>query len=131
MHIIEQDIIKAVHDRKNLLTGNASGSGYAREHHLTGYRDSLEWDRDKRCFRYKLWGHIIFQKTGLHTVTVSDCGYRTHTTASRLNALFAALDIPMTVSFRKGYTYWHKDGELYTTSSFSFVHAGDYDVTIV
>jgi hypothetical protein len=131
MKTIEQDIIKAVRNRKNLLTGSASGSGYAQALHLTGYRDSLEWDRDKKCFRYKLWGHLIFRKTGLHTVTVSDCGYRTNTTASRLNALFAALDIPMTVMFRNGYTYWCKDGEIYTMSSFSFIHAGEYDVTIV
>lgn len=104
MHSIEQDIINAVRNRKNLLTGKASSSSYARLHHLTGYRDSLKWDRGSGCFMYHLWGNLIFHRTGLHSITVSDCGYATPTTTSRLNAIFAALDIPITASVRKGST---------------------------
>jgi hypothetical protein len=120
MKTIEQDIIKAVRERKNLRTGNANSSAYALAVHLTGYRDCLEWDRDKKCFRYKLWGHLIFQRTGLRTVTVSDCGYATPTTVSRINALFAALDIPVTASVRKENTVWFLHGE--------YIPGGTYDI---
>lgn len=106
MKTIEQDIIKAVRDRKNLLTGKASGSSYAQMHGLTGYRDSLKWDRGSGCFMYHLWGNLIFHRTGLHSITVSDCGYATPTTVSRINAIFAALDIPVTASVRKGKTVY-------------------------
>ena len=120
MHTIEQDIIKAIRERKHLLTGKASGSGYAQTHHLTGYRDSLKWDRASGCFMYHLWGNLIFHRTGLHTVVVSDCGYATPTTVSRLNAIFAGLDIPITASVRKGNTVWFLHGEL--------IPDGTYDV---
>ena len=126
MRQVEQDIVQAARFGVSFHSGTSSSY----KPYATGYRDNLTFD--KNTFSYKLWGSEIAKgNTDSKEITVSDCGYRTHTTASRLNALFAALDIPMTVMFRQGYTYWCKDGEIYTTSSFSFIHAGEYDVTIV
>lgn len=128
MHSIEQDIINAVRNRKNLLTGKASSSSYAQSHHLTGYRDSLKWDRGSGCFMYHLWGNLIFHRTGLHSVTVSDCGYATPTTTSRLNAIFSGLDIPVAVSIRKGKTVFFIAGVESHTDKFT---VAGWNVTII
>jgi hypothetical protein len=41
---------------------------------------------------------------------VSNCGYATATTKSRLNAIFAALDIPMSCTVRKKEMVYYYNG---------------------
>lgn len=96
MRQIEQDIVNAVRNGAELHVGTSSSYvPYA-----TGYRDNLTFE--KNTFSYKLWGNEIAKgNTDTKVITVSDCGYPTATTASRLNAIFAGLDIPMAVSVRK------------------------------
>lgn len=95
MRQIEQDIVNAVRNSTGLHSGTSSN--YVPD--ATGYRDNLTFE--KNTFSYKLWGNEIAKgNTDTKEITVSDCGYPTATTTSRLNAIFAGLDIPMSCSIR-------------------------------
>ena len=85
MRVIQQDIITALRAEKNFKSGQG--------------RDRIEWNG--REFRVILWGHHIAEGNAeTETIRVSSCGYSTQTTTSRLNAVFAAFDIPISAVIR-------------------------------
>ena len=96
MRMIEQEIIQAIRDRKSFSTSYTQDIYGKKE----GHRDVLQWS-EYDTFLYLLWGHEIAAGDLVEkTLEISDCGYPTATTKSRLNAIFAALDIPMSCSVR-------------------------------
>jgi hypothetical protein len=107
--MIEQEIIQAVRDRKSFSTSYVKDMYGKKE----GHRDVLRWS-EYDTFLYLLWGHEIAAGDLVEkTLEVSDCGYPTTTTKSRLNAIFAALDIPMSCTIRKKeMVYFHNGHEL-------------------
>lgn len=132
MKSIQSQIVGAVRSRSDFRAGSPSGSGYALRNGLTGRRDWLEFDKAKNTFYYLLWGNKIafgeVDKEGTClNLTVSDCGYPTQTTSSRLNAIFAGLDIPMSCEIRKGKSVFKLNGEEVQEE---MVKAGKYLVKI-
>jgi hypothetical protein len=124
MRQIEQDIVQAVCNGAELHVGTSSS--YKPD--ATGYRDSLTFD--KNTFSYKLWGNEIAKgNTDTKEITVSDCGYPTATTTSRLNAIFAGLDIPMAVLVRKRKIVYTLHGNEVQPGMLHY-YAGDWKVTI-
>ena len=124
MRQIEQDIVNAV--RSGVSFQSATSSSYKPD--AAGYRDNLTFD--KNIFSYKLWGNEIAKgDTTTKEITVSDCGYPTATTTSRLNALFAGLDIPMAVSIRKGEIIYTIHGKEVQPGTMHY-YAGDWKVTV-
>ena len=123
MRMIEQEIISAIRQEKEFSTSRTQDY-YCRKE---GNRDVLKWS-DLGTFVYKLWGHEIAKgDKALRTLVVSDCGYPTSTTKSRLNAVFAALDIPMSCTVRKKtMVYFYKGQEM----SKKFIETSDWAVTI-
>lgn len=98
MRMIEQEIIQAIQKEKDFQTSVTEDMHRKKE----GRRDVLVWNEDyPGVFSLKLWGHQIAKgDTVARTLEISDCGYATATTTSRLNAIFAGLDIPMSCSIR-------------------------------
>lgn len=95
MRVIQQDIITALRAEKNFKSGQG--------------RDRIEWDG--REFAVYLWGNkIAHGNSEMETVTVSSCGYSTQTTTSRLNAVFAAFDIPISAVIRNYDLKFIRDG---------------------
>jgi hypothetical protein len=85
MRVIQQDIITALRAEKDFKSGQG--------------RDRVEWNG--REFRVVLWGNYIAKgNVKTETIYVSSCGYSTPTTTSRLNAVFAAFDIPVSAVIR-------------------------------
>lgn len=111
MRTAEQDIVNAVRDGRNFRGGHCNGRDYNGQF-LSGYRDDLSWNGSD--FTYLLWNNkIAFGNAGDKTITVNDCGYPTATTVSRLNAIFAGLDIPITARIEDKttrYTIADEDG---------------------
>jgi hypothetical protein len=104
--MIEQEIIQAIRDKKDFSTPKVQDMHREKE----GRRDVLRWS-DMDNFVYELWGHTIAKGDSVMKILlVSDCGYPTATTKSRLNAIFAALDIPMTCSIRKKEMVYYYNG---------------------
>lgn len=125
MRLIEQEIIQAIRQEKDFQTSVTEDMYRKKE----GRRDVLLWHEDyPGIFSYKLWGHQIAKgDTISRTLEVSDCGYPTDTTKSRLNAVFAALDIPMSCSVRKKQiVYFYKGKEI----SEKEVETSDYVIAI-
>lgn len=125
MRLIEQEIIQAIRQEKDFQTSVTEDMYRKKE----GRRDVLLWHEDyPGIFSYKLWGHQIAKgDTVSRTLEVSDCGYPTGTTKSRLNAIFAALDIPMSCSVRnKQMVYFYKGKEI----SEKEVETSDYVISI-
>lgn len=107
MRVIEQEIVQAIRDKKNFST---SVMQYMHSD-KTGRRDVLKWSAMGN-FIYSLWGHTIAKGDPVMKVLfVSDCGYPTSTTKSRLNAVFAGLDIPMSCSVRNKKTVFYLNGQ--------------------
>lgn len=102
MRIIETEIINALHQRHNFGTSPLVNNYYGNNPNgRKQRRDLLRWT-EYDTFRYELWGHAIAEGDMVtNKLSVSDCGYATSTTKSRLNAIFAALDIPMSCTVRK------------------------------
>lgn len=124
MRQVEQDIVQAARFGVSFHSGTASS--YKPD--ATGYRDDLTFD--KNTFSYKLWGNEIAKgNTDSKEITVSDCGYPTATTTSRLNAIFAGLDIPMAVSIRKRKIVYTIHGHEVQPGSMHY-YAGDWNVTV-
>lgn len=124
MRQIEQDIVNA--SRFGVSFQSGTSSSYKPD--AAGYRDNLTFD--KNIFSYKLWGNEIAKgDTDTKEIIVSDCGYPTATTTSRLNALFAGLDIPMAVSIRKRKTVYTIHGQEVKPGMLHY-YAGDWNVTI-
>lgn len=85
MRVIQQDIITALRAEKNFKSGQG--------------RDRVEWDGREFCV--VLWGNYIAKGNAeTETIRVSSCNYSTPTTTSRLNAVFAAFNIPISAVIR-------------------------------
>ena len=124
MKQIEQNIVNAVRNGAELHVGTSSS--YKPD--ATGYRDNLTFTGD--IFSYKLWNNEIAKgDTDKKEITVSDCRYPTATTTSRLNAIFAGLDIPMAVSIRKKKIVYTIHGKEVQPGMMHY-YAGDWNVTI-
>lgn len=124
MRQVEQDIVQAA--RFGVSFHSGTSSSYKPD--ATGYRDNLTFD--KNTFSYKLWGNEIAKgNTDSKEITVSDCGYPTATTTSRLNAIFAGLDIPMAVSIRKRKIVYTIHGKEVQPGIMHY-YAGDWNVTV-
>ena len=125
MRMIEQEIILALKNEQDFSTSVTQDMYRKKE----GRRDVLEWhDEYPGIFSLRLWGHQIAKgDTISRTLEISDCGYPTATTKSRLNAVFAALDIPMSCSVRnKKMVYFYKGKEI----SEKEVETSDYVISI-
>lgn len=124
MRQVEQDIVQAA--RFGVSFHSGTSSSYVPN--AAGYRDNLTFD--KNIFSYKLWGNEIAKgNTDSKEITVSDCGYPTATTTSRLNAVFAGLDIPMAVSIRKKKIVYTIHGQEVQPGMLHY-YAGEWTVTI-
>lgn len=107
MRMIEQEIIQAIRDRKDFSTPKIQDMYRRKE----GRRDVLRWS-DIGNFSLELWGHeIVHGDPEVNKLIVSDCGYPTATTKSRLNAVFAAFDIPMSCSVKNKKTVYYLNGK--------------------
>ena len=96
MRQIQQDVIQALRDRRNFRAGNG--------------RDRIEWKG--KNFKVYLWDNLIAEgNVKARDIRVSDCGYATATTTSRLNAVFAGLDIPMAVCIRNKQVRFSVEGQ--------------------
>ena len=125
MRMIEQEIIQAIQKEKDFQTSVTEDIHRKKE----GRRDVLVWNEDyPGIFSLKLWGHQIAKgDTISRTLEVSDCGYPTATTKSRLNAVFAALDIPMACTIRKKKMVYFYRGKEITDKE---VETSDYVISI-
>lgn len=126
MRLIEQEIIQAVRQEKDFQTSVVQDMYRKKE----GRRDVLVWNEEyPGIFSLKLWGHQIAKgDTVSRTLEISDCGYPTSTTKSRLNAVFAALDIPMACTVRKKKMVYFYRGKEITEKE---VETTDYVISIV
>ena len=125
MRLIEQEIIQALQNEKDFQTSVVQDMYRKKE----GRRDVLVWNEEyPGIFSLKLWGHQIAKgDTISRTLEISDCGYPTATTKSRLNAVFAALDIPMACTVRKKkMVYFYRGKEI----SKKEVKTSDYVISI-
>lgn len=129
MRMIEQEIIQAIRDKKDFSTPVVQDMRREKE----GRRDVLRWS-DMDNFVYELWGHTIAKGDSVMKILlVSDCGYPTATTKSRLNAIFAGLDIPMSCSIRNEKTVFYLDGQeikVNTHNQHMSVICGEWQVTV-
>ena len=125
MRMIEQEIIQAIQKEKDFQTSVTEDIHRKKE----GRRDVLVWNEDyPGIFSLKLWGHQIAKgDTISRTLEISDCGYPTATTKSRLNAVFAALDIPMACTIRKKKMVYFYKGKEITDKE---VETSDYVISI-
>ena len=125
MRMIEQEIISALKNESDFQTSVTQDMHKKKE----GRRDVLVWNEEyPGIFSLKLWGHQIAKgDTISRTLEVSDCGYPTATTKSRLNAVFAALDIPMACTVRKKKMVYFYRGKEITEKE---VETSDYVISI-
>jgi hypothetical protein len=125
MRMIEQEIISALKNEKDFQTSVVQDMYGKKE----GRRDVLVWNEEyPGIFSLKLWGHQIAKgDTISRTLEISDCGYPTSTTKSRLNAVFAALDIPMACTVRKKKMVYFYRGKEITEKE---VETSDYVISI-
>ena len=126
MRMIEQKIIQAVRDRKSFSTSYTQDMYRKKE----GHRDVLQWS-EYDTFLYLLWGHEIAAGDLVKkTLEVSDCGYPTATTTSRLNAIFAGLDIPVTCSVHMKIMQWYVNGVISSGLGKQTLKAGEWTIKI-
>jgi hypothetical protein len=125
MRMIEQEIISALKNESDFQTSVVQDMYRKKE----GRRDVLVWNKEyPGIFSLKLWGHQIAKgDTISRTLEISDCGYPTSTTKSRLNAVFAALDIPMACTVRKKKMVYFYRGKEITEKE---VETSDYVISI-
>jgi hypothetical protein len=115
MRVIQQDIITALRAEKDFKSGQG--------------RDRVEWDGSK--FRVVLWGNCIAEgSTETRTIRVSSCGYSTPTTTSRLNAVFAAFDIPVSAVIRNFNLMFVRNGKEVLNKG-TKAEAGGWYVTVL
>lgn len=126
MRMLEQEIIQAIRDRKSFSTSYTQDMYRKKE----GHRDVLQWS-EYDTFLYLLWGHEIAKGDLVEkTLEISDCGYPTATTKSRLNAIFAALDIPVTCSVHMKIMHWYVNGMLSSGLGAQVLKAGEWTIKI-
>ena len=95
MKQIQQDVVQALRDKRNFRAGNG--------------RDRVEWKGSH--FKVYLWDNLIAEgNTKSRDIRVNDCGYATVTTTSRLNAVFAGLDLPVSVRVKDRHTMFYIHG---------------------
>lgn len=128
MRLIEQEIIKALRTEMDYASSVTQDTYRKKE----GKRDVIQWHEDyPGIFSYKLWGHQIAKgDTVSRTLEISDCGYATSTTRSRLNAVFAALDIPMSCSVHRKIMRWYVNGMLSSGLGKQTLKAGEWTIKI-
>ena len=125
MRQIEQDIVNAVRNGAELHV--KTSSSYVPFSDC--YRDSLHFENN--IFSYRLWGNEIAKgNKDTKEITVSDCGYPTATTKSRLNAIFAALDVPVTCSVHRKIMQWYVNGVISSGLGKQTLKAGEWTVKI-
>ena len=129
MRVIETEIITALRRHQNfgtsLIVNNYYGNNPDGQKQR---RDRLQWS-EYDTFRYELWGHAIAEgDTVVNNLTVSDCGYATATTVSRINAIFAALDIPMSCAVKNKKTVYFLHGN---PANENVILAGNWKVKII
>ena len=129
MRVIETEVINALRQHQNFETLPIVNNYYGNNPDgRKQRRDSLRWS-EYGTFLYELWGHDIAEGDMVtKKLTVSDCGYPTATTVSRLNAIFAALDIPMVCSVRKKQTVWFVNGREITGIEKAKGIYGEYNI---
>lgn len=125
MCMIEQEIIQALLKRQDFCTSITEDMYRKKE----GRRDVIKWHKDfPGVFVYNLWGHQICKGDVIaKVIEVSDCGYATSTTKSRLNAVFAAFDIPMSCSVRNKSMVYFLSGQETCAST---IGTGEWTVRI-
>ena len=129
MRVIETEIINALRQRQNFETSPIVNNYYGNNPDgRKQRRDSLRWT-EYDTFRYELWGHAIAEgDTVTNNLTVSDCGYATATTVSRLNAVFAALDIPVSCAVKNKKTVYFLHGNPVNEN---VILTGDWKVKVI
>lgn len=114
MRQIQQDVIQALRDKRNFRAGNG--------------RDKIEW-RGK-TFKVFLWDNLIAEgNIKSKDLRVSDCGYHTATTTARLNAVFAGLDLPISVCVRNKDTVFYVHGDKVSGGPWPYI-AGEWTVLL-
>ena len=109
MRVIQQDIIKAIREKRNFKSGYIKARNSTYYNYPEGRRDQVIWHNDS--FEVLLWDNRIAQAgTESKQLVVSSCGYSTPTTTSRLNAVFAALGIPLSAVIRNYNLLFVRDG---------------------
>lgn len=111
MRVIETEIINALRQHQNFETSPIVNNYYGNNPDgRKQRRDSLRWS-EYDTFLYELWGNAIVEGDMVEKILeISDCGYATVTTVSRLNAVFAALDIPMSCTVKHKKTVYFLRG---------------------
>ena len=129
MRVIETEVINALRQRQNFETTPIVNNYYGNNPDgRKQRRDSLRWS-EYDTFRYELWGHAIAEgDVTTNNLTVSDCGYATATTVSRLNAVFAALDIPMSCAVKHKKTVYFLHGNPVNEN---VILTGDWEVKVI
>ena len=129
MRVIETEVINALRQRQNFKTSLIVNNYYRNNPHgQKQRRDSLRWS-EYDTFRYELWGHAIAVGDMVtNNLTVSDCGYETSTTVSRLNAVFAALDIPMSCAVKHKKMVYFLHGNPVNEN---VIQTGDWKVKVI
>ena len=123
MRTIEQDVISAVRDGHDFKAGYCNGREW-RGAYLHGYRDKLVWNGVH--FEYRLWDNVIAEgNRETSRITLSSCGYAT--TVSRINAVCAALDIPVSCRIQDKAVKFYLEGQ---RTSADALKAGTWFVTI-
>ena len=121
MRMIEQEIIQAIRDRKDLQAGHSS--------EMQGYRDVITFS--PAGFSYRLWdNYIAVSSDGTKTLVIDSCGYATATTRSRLNAIFAAMDIPVACSIRKKKMVYYLNGIMLTGLGKMTIDTGEWTIMV-
>lgn len=108
MRKIEQAMVKAIKDKKDFFKTNTQV--ICKDTHIT----------------VKLYGHTIAKSspTGL---ILTNAGYPTNTTHSRLRALTTLLDTSMTVKGHKGDTLFIMDDK----TEYNHIELGDYNLCVL
>ena len=115
MRVFQQDIITALRAEKNFKSGQG--------------RDRVEWNGREFCV--VLWGNYIAKGNAeTETIRVSSCGYSTPTTTSRLNAVFAAFNIPISAVIRDYNLKFIREGKG-VLSKGTKTEAGGWIVTVL
>lgn len=129
MRVIETEIVNALRQHQNFETSPIVNNYYGNNPDgRKQRRDSIRWT-EYDTFLYDLWGHTIAKGDPVtNSLTVTDCGYATSTTVSRLNAIFAALDIPISCAVKKKKTVYFLNGNpVYE----NVILTGDWKVKVI
>ena len=106
MRQIQQDVVQALRDKRNFRAGNG--------------RDRIEWKGSH--FKVYLWDNLIAEgNIKSKDIRVSDCGYATATTTSRLNAVFAGLDLPVSARIKDKCVVFYVHGDRVSGGAYPYL----------